>query len=496
MTDQGSAGRIGTFRLSPSCEVMGSLVLSERDTHLRLFSDEKFPHSVPDYICGLLHDGARITLVNCVLTQIRNHNGDGHCRSEAEIFPNFVLEGPVAIDPGSLCVNSVSLFVEDATTLFYDFDAFSSAIDPAPIMAAIAAQDTRGRPLPVGPDPQVAFFAGQRQIASAATSLGTVRVDHCPGIPFGGPQGVAISNEVCVTIAFEPPISFHNALDRSLRILSFLELLIGRRQIIRRQYVEIGSKSLQVHWSHAPRRKLDRHDRDRSPQPADLLVMAADQRDEFASILKRWVESDKDRRQSRQRFHGLFVKGNRFGVDRLVAAANVFDIFPDTSATLASTLPLDLEKARADARAAFRALPASYERDSVLNALGRVGKPSLKHKVRARADILIALAPTRFPQLRGVVELAVDCRNYFVHGTAPSIRAEAIDQLLPFLTNTLEFVFACSDLVDCGWGFEHFLQRGTTMSHPFGSYKVNYRHGIDLMQQLVQAGQIRSGECP
>lgn len=496
MADQNDTGRIGTFRFSQSREVMGSLVLSDRDTHLRLFSDEDFPHSVPDHICGLLHDGTRVTLVNCILTQIRNHHRDGRSRSEAEVFPHFVLEGAVDMDPGTPCVTSISLFIEDATSLFYDFDAFGSALDAAPIMAAIAARDTRGRPLPVGPDPQVAYFAGQRQLASVATSLGTVRADHCPGLPFGGPRGVAINNEVCIQVEFADPVDFHESFRRVSRVLSLLELLIGRQQVIRRQYVFTQQKSLRVHWSHAPRRKLDRHDQDRSPQPADILVMAADQREEFACILKQWVESDGARKHARQRFHSLFVKGHRFNVDRLVAAANVFDIFPSSGAPSQSPLTPELEQARATARAAFKSLPPSYERDSVLNALGRVGKPSLKHKVRARVNTLLAMAPLRFSELQAVVELAVDCRNYFVHGTPIAIDGDAIHQLLPFLTETLEFVFACSDLVDCGWRFDQFVQRGTTMSHPFGGYKVNYRNNIDAMRQITAQATRRRAEDP
>jgi len=489
MDEHSDTGRIGSFWLSPSREVMGSLVLSGRDSHLRLFSDEQLPHSVPDHMSGLLHDGTRVTLIGCILTQTRNHHHEGRSRSEAEVFPHFSVEGSIEFSPNSPIVTSVSMFIEDATSLFYDLDAFGAVMEPAPIMAQIAVRDPRPRPVPVGPDAQIAYFAGQRRIASATTLLGTLQVSHCPGMPFGGPKGVAISNEVCIELGFDSPTYFHDAFDRSQRILSFLELLIGRQQAIRRQYFLVEEKPLRVHWSHAPRRKLDRHDRDTSPQPADLLVVAADQRDEFASMLKRWVETDGDRQQARQRFHSLFVKGNRFGVDRLVAAANIFDIFPSIAAGSQPQLSPDLKKACADAKYTFKALPQSYERDSVLNALGRVGKPSLKHKVKARVAVLRARAPTRFPQLEDIVELAVDCRNYFVHGTPPKIGSSAIEQLVPFLTETLEFVFACADLCDCGWSFEEFLQRGTTMSHPFGSYKVNYSDQIRMMQGLVDAAK-------
>lgn len=70
---------------------------------------------------------------------------------------------------------------------------------------------------------------------------------------------------------------------------------------------------------------------------------------------------------------------------RLIGAANMFDLLPDDAAHPATALPEGLEKARSQARALFRALPDSPERSAMLGALGRIGKPVLKRKIRHRA---------------------------------------------------------------------------------------------------------------
>jgi len=43
-----------------------------------------------------------------------------------------------------------------------------------------------------------------------------------------------------------------------------------------------------------------------------------------------------------------------------------------------------------------------------------------------------------------------------------------------FFTQTLEFVFAASDLVEAGWDIKAWSTTGTTMFHPFARYRINY----------------------
>jgi hypothetical protein len=100
----------------------------------------------------------------------------------------------------------------------------------------------------------------------------------------------------------------------------------------------------------------------------------------------------------------------------------------------------------------FRALDNSPERDSVLNALGRVGEPVLKHKIRHRSKGILAKVGDHLPDLQFVTDHAVECRNHYAHGSPRlDYYYNNFFDVVTFFTNSLEFVFAASDLIDAGW---------------------------------------------
>ena len=56
---------------------------------------------------------------------------------------------------------------------------------------------------------------------------------------------------------------------------------------------------------------------------------------------------------------------------------------------------------------------------------------------------------------------------------------------LAFITDTLEFVFAASDLLDLGWNLEGWMSEGQSMSHPFSAYIINYAENMRRLKALV-----------
>jgi hypothetical protein len=152
---------------------------------------------------------------------------------------------------------------------------------------------------------------------------------------------------------------------------------------------------------------------------------------------------------------------------------------------IALVLTADLLKAKTDSQKIFATLPYSYERDSVLNALGRVGKATLKHKTRHRGRIVMNAFGGRPSELPLVLDAAVDCRNHYVHGTPLRIDYNKISDVLVFLTNTLESVFGASELVEAGWDIQRFAGRGSTMTHPYGSYLVTYKSNLEALKALI-----------
>jgi hypothetical protein len=195
---------------------------------------------------------------------------------------------------------------------------------------------------------------------------------------------------------------------------------------------------------------------------------------------------DEERKDARNRFTNCFVRGNEYDIDRLVGAANMFDILPDSAVPKDVVLPQNILNAKKECESIFRNLSLSPERDSVLNALGRLGKSSLKRKVRFRAKYILDIAGDRFPDLIQVLDEAVNCRNHYVHGSKSKINYINNITLLVFFTNTLEFVFAASELIESGWDINAWRKNGTTMSHPFGAYVVNYAANLENLRQQLK----------
>jgi hypothetical protein len=163
----------------------------------------------------------------------------------------------------------------------------------------------------------------------------------------------------------------------------------------------------------------------------------------------------------------------------------MFDILPPSAVPADNPLSAEFEEARAACRDRFKTLPPTPERDSVLSALGRLGQSSLKRKIRHRAQLILDLSDGVFDDLAWVTDEAVKCRNHYVHGSDGSFDYNRNFDAVVFFTNTLEFVFAASDLIEAGWDFRRWLKAGTSMSHPFGQYKVEYLPRIQALRSLL-----------
>ena len=110
-------------------------------------------------------------------------------------------------------------------------------------------------------------------------------------------------------------------------------------------------------------------------------------------------------------------------------------------------------------------------------ALKRVGAPSLRKKILARA----AVVKSRF-ELDEVLRHAVLSRNYFVHGGGERLDYAGVEPFTVFLTETLEFVFAAAELIECGWDGAAWKQKLQTGRHWFSRYLNGYSgDGRDLL---------------
>lgn len=485
--------KFGKFTISPGREVSGELRVAGRKTSLYLRDDEIFdPRAIPDgCLVGTLHDLTKVTMVQCICPGAGSSSRGAERYWFANLFPHYVLEGHSHLNPNENNIEDITLVIEDVTSVFHDFDAFSLTLRADPHLAQIVEDQAKklNREIPIGPDGLIAYFTGKSMIIEVDTALGKVRAQHNPGGTFGGPHGVKINNVISLTIEPEAPVAFEEAITRTLRLLRFLEMVIGRPQNITDLTMTVRSgdhsESLKVHWSYRPHRDPDPSDEERTPSPGEVLLDPIHRPEEFATVLRVWMETYEERQDARHRFHTSFAHQRMYTIDRLVSAANMFDILPSSAVPKDAELTEELSKAKEECRKIFLPLPDSYERQSVLNALGRVGKASLKHKTRFRAQFVVGAVGERFPDMLRVLDEAIDCRNYYVHGTEARMDYDAHFHVVTFFTDTLEFVFAAAELIEAGWNIRNFVDTWTTGSHPFGSYRINYEFRRKALNDIL-----------
>lgn len=481
----------GTFTISPGKDIYGELTLAGPNTSLYLRDKEYFnTHTIPDQcVKGVLHDLTKVSLIQCITPPVPSTAGrETESYHFANIFPHYVVHGDHHIDPAEATIAEVFFVVDDASTLFYDFDAFGSVSDARPFIERIAHANDLEREIATGPNPEILYFTGKREIFAADTLLGRVSALHNPSHNVGGPDGVRLKNTISVTLAFKEAVTFDDAIFHTSSLLRFLEILVGRRQNLIKLSLRIESQHeratlLQVYWSMPPKREPSFEEQ--RPHPADVLLDAVRQPDEFSRVLKRWLDRQEDWHDARLRFSSSFAKQQRYDIDRLIGSANMFDILPNSAVLPDVQVPEELKAAKETCRDIFEQLPQSLERDSVLGALGRVGKSGLKQKIRHRAQPIIDAVGSKFPELVTVIDEAVNCRNHYVHGGPSRFDYSNNFGTVCFFTDALEFIFAASDLIDAGWDVKAWSKSGSTMSHPFSRYRINYAENLRELKVLL-----------
>ena len=207
--------------------------------------------------------------------------------------------------------------------------------------------------------------------------------------------------------------------------------------------------------------------------PTMFLWMPSRIPEEFSSVLEHWLKEDDAWREPRRRFFNGFLK-QEYSIDRLLTAANAFEVLPVGSIPPEKEPSEDLQTALDCCKKKLGELLEEPDRNSVFSAFGRVGKSSLKKKVRHRAQVITDEIEDRLPEFSYVTGEAVNCRNHYVHGTCYGIDYEK-ESIWGFLLETLEFVFVVSCLIDAGWKIQARYERdGSLGNHPFDRYITNY----------------------
>ena len=495
----------GKFTIAPDKKVTGELTIAGRNSSLYVWDDNLIDvREIFSSITGTLHDLKKVSLINCVkLSRPGLRMGMKGGNSYIHIFPHYVLIGNHHFLPGKETICEVNFVIDDVTALFYDLNAFGyidalngeTAVRPLieQIIQFRVQRESMGIDLKIesGEYPYIAYYTGKREIFAVDTELGRISALHNAYTPdqLGAPGGVEIKNTISVNLQFSIKTKFEEAMQRTDTVLKFLGLLIGRPQNL--VQLQISKKSnqeqpvtLKVYGSMIP--KYERLNKRQEPHHRGVLLDVARYPDEFSCILKNWLERDKTWYDARSRFFDYFEKQRKYDVDRLIGAANMFDILPEDAVPSKIKLSAGLECARDQCKSIFKKLKErTSERDRLLDALGRIGQSSLREKIIYRSRLLIEQIGDQIPDIDTVIKAAVECRNHYVHGSESRIDYSKNRETEFFLTDTLEFVFAASDLIEAGWDIKKWYQNRAGPPHPFAEYLNNYKEQLEKLKSLL-----------
>lgn len=481
----------GLFQVGSNSDVHGELILDSAESSLNLFSRDELLVSSPEYVTGVLSDGIKVSLVRCISRgSATNHRGDEAFYSQS-LFPHYVIFGDRHIDALKKRIARVSFLIRDASNVFHDLRAFGHISDGRDLMELIAERKARaGLSTPVGELPQVFYFNGKCEVLSTDCALGKLSVDHRMRVETGT-TGISVDNNTYVSLCPREPASVEDAVFQVMTLLQFLAIIAGRPQPLERLFFDVLTDGpqpnpLDVYLAMSSVETTHREGGPhRAPSPIDLPIDALRHPLKFANVLEKWIGRHEAWRDARFGFATCFGQANRFSIDRLVGAANMFDVLPASAVPRTVELPPDVEEAARVSKEAFQGLPASAERQSILDALRRLKQVSLRRKIAHRAKIIEDAVPGLFPELELVVREAVSCRNHFVHGAKAKIDYSRQFGPVSFLTDALEFIFATSDLVECGWDMKTWSMQPSALSHPFGRFRHAYGAGLSQLKEAM-----------
>ncbi|EOY5377796.1 TPA: hypothetical protein N3463_002722 [Klebsiella aerogenes] len=477
----------GEFSIHADCDSVGKLTLAKENTNIELTVKSKnIIQEIPNIITGKLDQLKKATCVDCIITSSGTSNNSlGDSANYLTIFPHHVLIGDDHLDPNASHIKSFSFHTQDTRSLFQDNQDFGK-IYPQEKIVDFINKEYHDK-IKLHEYPNVFFHSGRLDIINCETSTGCFRVYNKTTIHGLGTNGKFLTNTVRIEYIFQSPTTFSNCVSSLLSHLRLLTILAGREQSVVDFQVHVASntspidKTYSVHSSY-----LNCHNENANSYSLNNFPIEPS-RDvsTFIEIYKAWMSKESELLTSRIRYNNGIIKHNSYDVDRLVSAANIFDILPDNYKPTKKMISEDLNAAKSECKRIFKSLPESVEKSIMLGALGRLGSPTLTDIILHRANIILERCGWLFPELDLVVKTAVKVRNYFVHGTA-SYPPYKIESTIPFLTDVLEFIFISSDLIECGWNIDAWANNYYSLNHPFNNLRHKYKNELQNLKLAIQ----------
>lgn len=441
----------GTFALETDKKFLGELTLARSKSSLCLWGDNSFLRESRDKwrtVKAVLFDSRKVSLFGCALNRAAILAGG---TPYGRFSFRYAVFGREYVSHDEKEVIKVSFVVDDASVLFHDRGVFVE------------------EPKVPGNGYRMFLHKGRTAIFEAKTVLGNVSAWHNLVCETVAGSSVEMKNKVSVELCFDCAVTFDDAVHRAFRVVRFLELMVGRPQnilefLVHKEVAHEPPKELKVYGSEFPRYERLEDGPDR--QSYGILINAVSNPEEFSQVLASWLQRYDSRNDARGRFFAWFKKQNSYDIDRLISAANMFDILPEEA------FSSDVE---------------------LSDALKSKRKTLLRKKIRCRARYVEKEVGDKVPDIgEEVTETAVACRHYYVHGPNPEkkkkIDYDKEEGICVFLMETLEFIFVASDLIEAGWKIRHWYENSFRMDHPFGLYLFRYKPRLERLKALLTEG--------
>ena len=491
--------------LSTNSQFAGHLKIAGADSILKLVGKSFWKSTDTEDldIHGMLDNGKKASLLKSVLYSNTQHRFDENTQFESIFFPHYVVVGEEFISSDEPVIQAVRYHFENVNCLLSGHEIFRSLRLGADETRHILEREHKRaediaekhgwskRPFKpqIGDHPQLLYFSGLWEIISSESNVGKISLTNRTSHNMGNAAGIGIKNEVTANIEFKEPKTLDLTIDALSSLHSLFELNLGRRQRFSWIELELIHRSkesahdmpqkAQLYWSMCN----ECVDNESKTNINDILISPEHHPEEFARVVTGWMNSVDTMGDPRGRFGTAFF--GSYSIDRIVGAANMFDLLPESHAPRTKDVDASLKQAVVQCRKTFKDLPDSFAKQSILSAFGRIGKASLRDKVYFRADKVIAAAGGKFQELYIPCHHAVLSRNHYVHGSNSAFDYQNHFTEFAFIIDTLEFVFAASDLIDLGWDLNRWLNKDTSMTHPFGAYIINYPQNISRLNALV-----------
>lgn len=478
------------FEINSNKNVSGVL-LDVKKYKFNCWSSEFFFVENHSRIYGKTQDNKTLSLLNCLGSDSRTF-GAGSSTYSSVIQPHIALTGSRSVDPDTDSFSSISLVVGGSHTLLGWFESFGYIHFPDDELISKLNTHEHSPSFDSEHNPILAYFNGDFNIFSQDTGLGIISAGN--HIYAGGgfsSDGVSIKNNVILKIEFHSSKTLNEALNSAHKVSLFLRFNAGEGVYFKDISIDDDSgETFQVlyntySWGEVPEES----------KPNNPLIDIAN--NQFPKVLKTWFSHD-ERDIVRYSFYDVFLKGRSYSSDRLINAANMFDIFPapqhDSKKTLTKQETEKTDKLKRYIKEEFADLESI--KNSLLMSIGFLTRKSLKDRVNERLDIVKNYLISRGFDLKDielVLGLAIKTRNYHVHGTEfKQLTLHQMHQFQILFTCFFELIYALSELIECGWGKENISHRNDY--HPVLESERYLKSEIVTLKNTVEENK-KSPQC-